>query len=171
MRLTLAIVLLLLGFAPALGAPKVDQAGIVAALDAYAAAWRALDAKALAAQWDGTDAQPLYLAEEVDATFTEWPAIKDYWTKNAAAFSAAELDFSDYRVKPLDSASALVAFHMHWRIAFKNPAVKPLAADNRVVALMRKKDGRWRLSAWVEAPLAPTVFLRKELERNAAEPK
>ena len=171
MRTILAVVFLLSGLAPAVAAPKPEQAGIVAALEAYAQAWRKLDAEALAAQWDESDAQPLYLAEEVDTTFTEWSAIKDYWSKNAAAFSSAELDFSDYKLKPLDGSSALVAFHMRWRIDFKNPAAKPLAADNRVVALMRKKGGRWRLAAWVEAPLAPTVFLRKELERNAAAPQ
>jgi hypothetical protein len=162
--------MLLAGAAPALSAPKPDEAGVVAALDRYAAAWASLDPAQLAEQWDEADASPLYLAEEVEATFTDWPAIRAYWTKNAAAFSAAELKFSDHHVKPLDASTALVAFHMRWRIAFKSPAVKPLAADNRVVALMRKKGKRWALAAWVEAPLAPTIFLRKELERNALEP-
>lgn len=170
MRAVLAAALLLAGVSPAYSAQKPDQSGIVAALDQYAAAWASLDPARLAAQWDEADARPLYLAEEVEATFTDWPAIRAYWTKNAAAFSAADLKFSDYEIKTLDGSTALVAFHMNWRIAFKNPAVKPLAADNRVVALMRRSGKAWKLAAWIEAPLAPTIFLRKELEKNAVLP-
>lgn len=170
MRRLIALVALLLAAGPAVAAQPInesDRGAIVAALGSYAASWASLDADALASHWDLRDESPLYLAEEVDAVLADMSAIRAYWKKNAAAFSGVTLAFSDYRIKPIDRDTALVAFHMDWRIAFKNPLAKPIAADNRVVALMRREGKIWKLAAWIEAPLAPTVFLRKALENNA----
>jgi hypothetical protein len=142
-----------------------ERAKIAAALDAYARNFATLDAGKLAAHWDERDPAPVYIAEEVDQVFADWPAIKAYWAGNAAYIAKIEVELSDYVIKPLHDDEALVAASMRWTLAPKSASQKPMSGENRLIALMRKVDSEWRLAAWVEAPLAPLAYMRRELER------
>ena len=145
-----------------------DASEAEALLGAYAEAWASLDAARLEAHWDVGDDAPLYIAEEVDAVFSDWSAVRGYWRANAAYIAEIDVAFDAPVIKELGAREALVAAQMRWRVAFKSAAMKPIAGDNRVVALVRRKDGAWKLAAWIEAPLAPLAYLRRELERDAA---
>ena len=43
---------------------------------------------------------------------------------------------------------------------------KPVGADNRAVALFRKLPEGWRICRYVEAPLAPILYMRKLYENS-----
>jgi hypothetical protein len=47
---------------------------------------------------------------------------------------------------------------MEWQAAIK-PAVEKMGGYVRVVAVLRKSDAGWRLVSYVEAPLAPIIYM------------
>lgn len=140
-----------------------DDAAIRARLDAYAAAWSVMTAAALEPHWD-TTTEPLYIAEEIDLPMQGWPAVRAYWAHNEGVHDRVSLRFSDIRTHPLTDDLAQAALHMAWDIAFRSGASRAMGGSNRVVATLRKRDGDWRLTGWVEAPLAPILYMRRLYE-------
>ena len=138
------------------------------ALDAlmrdYAAAWAENDAEALKRFWDRARA-PVYLAEEIDAAFTEWAAVEAYWRNNEGQHLDVRLTFSQARYVDVGEGLVMGVHHMEWTIAFTD---KPaMGGDNRVAALYRETGEGWRIAAWIEAPLAPITYMRKLYEARA----
>ena len=139
-------------------------AAISALMEQYRAAWAANDPAALKACWDA-DAAPLYLAEEVDETLADWAAVERYWSMNEGLHADVALSFSDPAFTELAQGVVMAAWRMDWAIAFtEKPA---MAGWNRVAAVYREIDAGWRLTAWIEAPLAAITYIRKLYEERA----
>jgi hypothetical protein len=141
-----------------------DDAAIRARLDAYAAAWSVMTAEALRPHWDAL-ADPLYIAEEIDQPLIGWEAVEAYWTQNEALHARVSLRLSNIRPVALAADLAQAALDMAWDIAFRSGASRAMGGTNRVVATLRRRDGDWRLTGWVEAPLAPIAYLRRLYEQ------
>ncbi|WP_206340858.1 hypothetical protein [Marinicauda algicola] len=76
-----------------------------------------------------------------------------------------DLAFSGSRYVTVGEGLVLGVHRMDWSIRFTDrPA---MGGDNRVAALFRHTGEGWRLSAWIEAPLAPIVYLRRLYEARA----
>ena len=130
----------------------------------YAEAWTTSAPDALKPFWDET-AEPLYLAEEIDETLSDWRAVEAYWAMNAGQHADVALNFTDGVVRDLGEDLVMAAYRMDWRIAFKN---KPsMAGDNRVAAVLRRTAEGWRFTAWIEAPLAAITYMRRLYEARA----
>lgn len=139
--------------------PEID-----AVFARYAEAWTTSAPDALKPFWDES-ADPLYLAEEIDETLSDWRAVEAYWSMNAGLHADVALRFTDGVVHDLEDRLVIAAYRMHWRIAFKN---KPaMAGDNRVAAVLRRSGEGWRFKAWIEAPLAAITYMRKLYEARA----
>lgn len=137
---------------------------ILALMDRYRAAWKANDPEALKACWDD-QAQPLYLAEEIDQTLADWPAVERYWSMNEGLHADVELSFTRPAFSELAEGAVMVVWRMDWAIAFKD---KPsMSGWNRVAAVYRETAAGWRLTAWIEAPLAAITYVRKLYEERA----
>lgn len=130
----------------------------------YAAAWAENDAARLKTFWDESRA-PVYLAEEIDAAFTDWAAVEAYWRDNEGRHLDVRLTFSQSRYVDVADGLVMGVHQMDWFIAFTD---KPaMGGDNRVAALYRETGEGWRLAAWIEAPLAAITYIRKLYELRA----
>lgn len=139
--------------------PEID-----ALFAAYAKAWKTSAPEDLKPLWDAC-AEPVYLAEEIEATLDVWAQVEAYWAGNACNHADVALAFSGGVVRDLAPDLVIAAYRMDWRIAFKD---KPaMAGDNRVAAVLRRKPEGWRFTAWIEAPLAAITYMRKLYEARA----
>ncbi|MEO1038449.1 MAG: nuclear transport factor 2 family protein [Pseudomonadota bacterium] len=137
---------------------------LTALIEAYAAAWRSGETEALKAFWN-TSANPVYLAEEADAVFTDWDQVEAYWAANRQQGFDVELNFRDPCFTDMGADLVLAVWRMDWRVGF--PDKPAMAGDNRVAALCRRTGDGWRFAAWIEAPLAPITYMRKLYEARA----
>jgi len=139
-----------------------------AALDAlmaeYAKAWRGSEPDALHAFWDPGH-PPVYLAEEMEEAFMRWEEVEAYWSANRERHAGVELAFSQPCYVDIADGLVMGVHRMDWSIRFADrPA---MGGDNRVAALYRETGEGWRIAAWIEAPLAPIVYLRKLYQARA----
>ncbi|MEM9529535.1 MAG: hypothetical protein AAGA23_01315 [Pseudomonadota bacterium] len=145
---------------------EATKAEIHALFGAYAEAWRANSAEQLLAHWDPSAAHPTYLAEEVDTPMTDLAAIEAYWKKNEGLHEQIELRYDQFSYHPLTDDLVQVVFQMRWDIRFRNFVSDAMGGDNRVVALVQRTSDGWKLTSWVEAPLAPILYFRRLYERD-----
>jgi len=103
--------------------------------------------------------------EEEAAVLTSWPAIRDYWKATEEWNEWIAIEYSDIAVKPVDETNAMAVLNLRWDVQL-NDSPNPLGGDNRAVVGLRKVDGAWKIHTWVEAPLAPIVYMRKLYELN-----
>ena len=130
------------------------------------ALWGRQDYAALRALWDPAEAEPWYVAEEVDHPMIGWAAIDGYFAKNPSVLKAIAVRYSDIKVKRLAPDLALALFTLRWD-ARMAPGAPAIGGDNRATAIFRKTAQGWRFCHYVEAPIAPIVYMRKLYERDS----
>jgi hypothetical protein len=135
----------------------------------YRDCWARLDFDGLRALWDTDEAAPLYVAEEAPAPLFDWPQIEAYWRATREATAGIRLETWNLVVRPLPEGLASAVYDLRWIGSFKGYA-RPIGGDLRVAALLRRRPAGWRFVHYVEAPLAPIVYLRRGYERFAASP-
>ena len=136
----------------------------------YSDAWSRNDATAIKSFWD-TDDIPLYIPEEIDGVYVHWDQLNAYWQHNEGFHEAVSLKFREFDLKPLRGGDVMVAMRMRWDIAFTQPigpsgGIFPetgncLGGDNHVVTVLRLLDGKIRLTAWIETPMAPISYVQQ----------
>ena len=138
---------------------------ITAVLDRLRNNWNRMDLKAMADLWDTSDPQPFYLPEEVEEPLRDWDAIQAYWGKTMQIIPRLKMRIWDLEAVPVTDGLAWVSYQFHWD-AVAEGYDKPVGADNRAVALFRKLPEGWRICRYVEAPLAPILYMRKLYENS-----
>jgi len=141
-----------------------DSAAIEARLHGYADAWAENSAAALEGFWDVDDPSPFYLAEEIETPITDWPGLRAYWAGNERLHARISLRLSDIRLRALSEGLVQGVLRMDWDIAFLSGPSRAMGGDNRVAVLLRRDAQSWRLTSWVEAPLAPITYMRRLYE-------
>jgi ketosteroid isomerase-like protein len=116
--------------------------------------------------WDPDEAHPIYLAEEIDDFLRSWPEIERYWATTRATLSHLGARHRDLRAQAIGSDLAIGTCWLHWDAVIACSAA-PIGGDVRVTATFRRKADGWRLIHYVEAPIAPTIYFRRLLERSA----
>ena len=139
---------------------------LAAVFDTVRDAWGRGDFAAIEACWDGDDADPLYQAEEEEHVHLGWAAVRDYWRRTAATNECIRVTYSNFVTKPLGADQVLVAFDMHFDLKMRGRP-KPIGGDNRTFAILRRHPGGWRFISWIEAPLAPILYVRRLYEQSA----
>jgi ketosteroid isomerase-like protein len=136
------------------------QAQVGQSLDRLCACWGSLDLAAIEQLWDPLEPTPYALPQEFRQPVIGWPALRDYWTQAAARLRRASMRWWDLHCKPLGPDLAVVLYQMHW-----NGDIKGfdglVGVDSRVTAVFRRRDGRWLICHYVEAPAAPMLHLMK----------
>ena len=138
-------------------------------LDALTAAWNKLDFAAVRSLWHPDVEDPWYVAEEETEPLLGWARISDYWARTAKSIQRLSMRTWNLRAKLIADNVVVVLYEMHWNAVVQG-FPKPCGGDNRVTALMRKSnDGPpfWRFAHYVEAPVAPLVYLRQYYEASA----
>jgi hypothetical protein len=145
-------------------------------LKKYQAAWSDNSASRIEAAWD-TDNPPFYKAEEIERILTSWEDVRAYWKHNETFNSINELSYSDIYTHSLSDDVALIGMRMRWDIQFSKDAKEldghafayagqTMGGDNHVMACMKKLPDDWKLSAWVEAPDAPILYMAQLYRQN-----
>jgi hypothetical protein len=136
---------------------------IDALLAGYYERFGAMDFVGARAAWDTTDPQPTYLAEEIDAFLRDWPAIEGYWAASKAAMSRLSSRHWEVRARQVTDALATATWRLHWNAQVVGQD-QPVGGDVRVTGVFRRRTEGWRLFHYVEAPLAPILYVRKLYE-------
>jgi len=125
--------------------------------------WNRMDFPAIRELWDSEETDPFYLPEESEELLASWDAIEAYWANTQATISRLSMRIWDVQAKLLAPDLAVAVYRMHWNGAVTGyPA--PLGGDNRVTAIFRQRGETWRFCHYVEAPLAPMLYLRRLYE-------
>jgi hypothetical protein len=123
----------------------------------------AMDFAAARGVFDTADPHPTYLAEEIDDFLRDWPAIEAYWAASQAAMSKLSSRHWDLRARQFADDLATATWRLHWNAQVVGQQ-KPVGGDVRVSAMFRRRPEGWRVFHYVEAPLAPILYMRKLYE-------
>lgn len=134
-------------------------------MDRLVAAWNELDFPAVRALWHPSEQMPWYLPEEETDFLMGWDAIEAYWARTRSSIKRLTMRTWNVNAKPMADDLIVLLYEMHWNAEVEGYP-KPCGGDNRVTALMRKgdEDLPWRFCHYVEAPLAPIMYLRRYYE-------
>lgn len=141
-------------------------ASLDAVLTEFYARYSAREFEATRALWDADEAHPIYLAEEIDDFLRSWPEIERYWATTREFLPHLGARHRDLRAQAVGTDLAIATCHMHWDAQLKG-AARAIGGDVRVTATFRRRADAWKLIHYVEAPLAPTIYLRRALECSA----
>jgi hypothetical protein len=166
LRLTLLV--LALAAQPIAARAAAPAPEIVAVLDAYRGAWNGHQFDRLAQYWDTADPMPVYLAEEAPAAATDWPAVRASWKVTDRAIERIQVHYANIRTTPVGADQVMVVMDMRWDALWDGGRLT--GGDNRVVASLRRTKDGWKFFSWVEAPLAPIVYMRR-LYQNSVPPE
>ena len=136
---------------------------ITAFLERYAAIYNRQAYAELLEMWDTRDTDAFYMAEEVDPPMYGWPAIRAYFDR-PGSLDGIRNEYSEVRARYLAPDLALATYKLRFDIAVRD--MKSLSSFDRVVAVFRRCDGEWKLTAYAEAPQAPLTMVRK-LAKNS----
>ena len=144
-------------------------ADITAFLDAYAEHYNRQDYEALLAMWDGNDNFPMYMAEEINQPMYGWATINKYFNPipGKQVLDGIRNAYSEVRAHYLAEDLALATYRLDFDIKVKRQ--KAMTSWDRVMAVFRRVDGEWKLTAYAEAPMAPLTMVRKMLENAVPE--
>lgn len=129
-------------------------------LDQLRTCWNSLELEGIRALWVSGEAEPLYLPEEADNFLTTWAAVEKYWQETTRTIGRMHMRIWDLEAKYLESSLASVWYRMHWNATVAGYD-EPVGGENRVSALLRHTPEGWRFCQYVEAPLAPMIYLRR----------
>lgn len=139
-------------------------------LASYRQAWWNNSAEQIESSWDTSAAHPFYKAEEISHIITDWGELRGYWLHNESFNEINELSYADIVTQPMGDDRAMLGMKMRWDIKFADDAKQidgsafawagqTMGGHNHVVACLKKVDGEWRLTSWVEAPDAPILYM------------
>jgi ketosteroid isomerase-like protein len=140
------------------------SAQIQAFLDQYAAAYNRQNYETLLSMWDRDYPYPVYMAEEVDPPMHGWQRIQGYFNPKPGftVLDGIRNAYSDVRANYLSADVAIATYKLRFDIKVKRQ--KAISSWDRVMAVLRKKDGEWKMLAYAEAPMAPLTMVRKMLQ-------
>ncbi len=106
--------------------------------------------------WDRDDPSPLLMPEEAHAPLIGWDAINAYWSQSRVIMESLKSRSANVRARLITPDITLVTYDMRWVATLAGPANvkrKPIAADVRVTAMLRKKLEGWRFFHIMEGPV------------------
>jgi hypothetical protein len=125
----------------------------------------AMDFAAMRELWDPAEAEPTYLAEEIGEFLHDFGAIEAYWAATRAGISRLASRHWNVRAHLIAPDLASATWHMHWNALIVGRE-KPVGGDVRVTATLRRVAQGWRLIHYVEAPMAPILYVQKLYEQQ-----
>lgn len=122
--------------------------------------------------WDQDDPQPLLMPEEAHEPIIGWAAINAYWSKSRVIMESLKSRSANHLARQIAPDLAIATYDMRWVATLAGPANvvrKPIAADVRVTALLRRKPEGWRFFHLMEGPIDLLGMARLAAEQTARE--
>lgn len=118
------------------------------------------DFAAIRQLWDTGASDPYYVAEEHEVLCGSWEELQAYWDATAAINTDFIGNIEVVRAKQLAPGVAVCQFRLRWKMTLSswNGAA---GGFNRGMAVFVERDGIWKLSAYIEAPMAAITYLSK----------
>jgi hypothetical protein len=135
--------------------PPPELGALFAALERY---YSAKDFAAVRGLWLPQLETPFYIAEEHGEVMSSWEQIERYWRVTSESLAHLRAHFEPRGAVPLSPTQQLVGFDLTWLARVGSTA--PVAGTLRAIAICELTAAGWRIRAWVEAPLAPIVYMR-----------
>lgn len=120
--------------------------------------------------WDTDDPTPLLMPEEALAPLIGWAAIDAYWSKSRVLMDSLKSQTANHTVREIGVDLVLATYDMRWIATLAGPDTmpsKPISADVRVTALLRKKPEGWRFFHLMEGPVDLMAMTRLAYSRKA----
>jgi hypothetical protein len=68
-------------------------------------------------------------------------------------------------IVPLADNLLTAMYSLHWECVLKGETA-PIGGDNRAFSVLRRVGGQWKFTQYVEAPLAPIIYLHQLYEKS-----
>lgn len=131
------------------------------------AVWASRDFGRMRGFWVKDLAAPLYLPEEKKDFMTTWQQFDAYFKGNTQGTRAGVVKIAPQFAMPMGVGLHMVAFALEWTLQLVNEAT-PIGGSVRGVALVEEAGSEVKLKAYIEAPLAPILYIRELYELVAA---
>jgi hypothetical protein len=139
--------------------PAIDR-GILALFAEMETVWRSREFGRMRGFWAKDLEAPLYLPEEKHEFITTWAAFDAYFANAARSSRGGKVRYKPLLAVPVGERQRMVAFELEWLTHLRNEDA-PIGGSVRGVSLVEYDGSEWKLRAYVEAPLAPIVYMRE----------
>jgi hypothetical protein len=127
------------------------------------ATWRNQQYSNMRSFWLSTLDAPLYLPEERKEFITSWEQFDAYFAGNAKAMRGILVTIAPQFAVPLSATQQSVVFNLEWTTQMVNDP-KPIGGWVRGLAVVEDEAGAYKLRSYIEAPLAPIMYMRELYE-------
>jgi hypothetical protein len=128
--------------------------------------WNSQQYGKLRSVWDSDDNEPWYIPEEVAEPFFSWDELERYWSRSGGqGLRAFRWQFSNLRVKKLDTNIALAIFDHFYEYQLPASGAAPMAGQDRCLAIFRRTKGKWGHILYAQCPQGPEAYVRMMREK------
>lgn len=139
---------------------------------AYVACSKGMDFATRKALWDPAEGTPILCPEEAPEPLIGWDALDAYWSRSRETMASLETKATNIRVRMLGDGLALATYQSRWIATLAQAGhlpEKPISADVRMTAVLRKTADGWRYIHLVEGPVDLMTMARQAARRSALE--
>jgi hypothetical protein len=122
--------------------------------------WTRLDLQAIAELWDREDPGIFLLPQEIEQPLVGWAALETYLSKARVRLQAASMRTWNLNARLIGPDLAVALYEMHWNGQMIG-VTRPIGVDSRATAVLRRRNGTWRICHYVEAPVAFSLRLQQ----------
>ena len=117
--------------------------------------WDSQNYSDLKTLWDTDDKNPLYIPEERVDFPTNWNSLEKYWNPipGRKILEGIRNDYSNIKIKLISDEVAIIVMDLHYDLKVINS--NALSGFDRVMCVVVKKNGHWKYTAYIEAPMNP----------------
>ena len=117
--------------------------------------WDTQNYSDLKSLWDPEDNNPLYVPEEKVEFPTDWNSLERYWNPvpGKKILDGIRNDYSNIKIKLISKEVAIIIMDLNYDLKVINS--QPLSGFDRIMCVVVKKNGVWKYSAYIEAPMNP----------------
>ena len=135
--------------------------------------WDTQNYSNLKSLWDAEDNNPLYIPEEKVDFPTDWNSLERYWNPvpGKKILDGIRNDYSNIKIKLISKEVAIILMDLNYDLKVINS--QPLSGFDRIMCVVVKKNGDWKYSAYIEAPMNPMsqVYLMWKNAENKNDPE
>ena len=135
--------------------------------------WDTQNYSDLKSLWDSEDKNPLYIPEEKVDFPTDWNSLERYWNPvpGKKILDGIRNDYSNIKIKLISKEVAIIIMDLNYDLKVINS--QPLSGFDRIMCVVVKKNGDWKYSAYIEAPMNPMsqVYLMWKNAENKNDPE
>lgn len=149
-----------------------EVAAVTETILAYVACSERMDFAARKSLWDSAEATPILCPEEAPEPLIGWGAMDAYWSRSRETMASLISKATNIRIRMLGDGLALATYTNRWIATMARDGhlpEKPISADVRMTAVLRKTADGWRYIHLVEGPVDLMTMARQSAERSARE--